>query len=125
MKDSSDHDYETPLTPASFAEKFGYPPAMIRLAVECGLEAPEGKITGLAFCQWLTANYNDLRKAAGLPLLPVPNESMTPEKREHLTISNVLRTHADYFASRTSSLEYKEAWMNLSNQVASRAKKIQ
>ena len=124
MDEPSDADYEMTLTPDLFAERFGYPPAMIRLAIQCGLEAPDGKITGVGFCQWLTTHYNELRKGAGLPLLQTPTALMTATERERMTISNVLRTHADYFASRTSSLEYKEAWMHLSNQVATRPKRI-
>jgi len=33
-------------------------------------------------------------------------------------MGNVIRTLADYSASRTSSLEYKEGWIRLSNEVA-------
>ena len=123
IKDILDKEYKTPLTPDLFAERFGYPPAMVRLAIECGLKSPEGKITGLSFCQWFTAHYNDLRGRAGLPLLDIPTDAMTAKDREHVTIGNVIRTHADYLASRTSSLEYKEEWMNLSNEMASCSKR--
>ena len=119
MQHPLDEKFETPLTPDAFAEKYGYPPAMIRLAIDCGLSSPKGKVTGVAFCRWLTAHYNVFRKAAGLPELATPIKSMSAKERAHITIGNVLRTHADYFASRTSSLEYREAWMNLSNDMAS------
>jgi hypothetical protein len=33
-------------------------------------------------------------------------------------MGNVIRTLADYSASRTSSLEYKEEWMKVSNHAA-------
>jgi hypothetical protein len=124
MNLSRDELNNTPLTPESFAKVFHYPPAMIRLAIDCGLPSSEGKITGVSFCRWFTTNYNELRKRAGLPLLPTPTAKMTTEERECATVGNVLRTHADYFASRTSSLEYKEEWMNLSNAFASCSKKI-
>ena len=120
MGNIKDSELEAPLTPDLFAKKFYYPPAMVRLTMECGLEAPEGKVTGVAFCQWLTAHYNEFRKAAGLSELAAPTESMSVEERAHTTIGNVLKTHADYFASRTSSLEYKKAWMNLSKEFACR-----
>ena len=115
----TDAEYKTPLTPDSFAAKFGYPPAMVRLAIDCGLQARKGMITGIAFCKWLLVHYNDLRERAGLPLLETPNKAMKAKDRQHLIMGNVIRTYADYFASRTSSLEYKEEWMNLSNEVAS------
>jgi hypothetical protein len=120
MRDSLDDELETPLVPDLFAKKFGYPPAMVRLAIECGLEASDGKITGVVFCQWLTEHYNEVRKAAGLQELATPTEAMSGEEHAHITIGNVLRTHADYFASRTASLAYKEAWMQMSNSIASR-----
>ena len=123
IEDLSEKEYKRPLTPDLFAKKFGYPPAMVRLVIDCGLKSPGGKITGIAFCRWLTANYNVLREHAGLPLLDTPTEAMTAEEQEYLTIGNVIRTHADYFASRTSSLEYKEEWMNLSNEVASHSRR--
>jgi hypothetical protein len=119
MKDVSDQEYTTPLSPGLFAEIFGYPPAMVRLAIDCGLKCPGGRITGIAFCRWFTAHYNDFRSRAGLPLLDTPTKAMTAKDRGHLTMGNVIRTLADYTASRTTSLEYKEEWMNLSNQVAS------
>jgi len=117
MKDVSDEDYTTPMTPDVFAKIYGYPPAMVRLAIDCGLKSARGKITGLAFCRWFTAHYNDLRKGAGLPLLDPPAKGMAAGERRQVTICNVLRTLADYSASRTSSLEYKEEWMNLSEEV--------
>jgi len=119
MKNILDKEYKMPLSPELFAQKFGYPPAMVRLAIECGLKAPDGKITGVSFCQWFTGHYNDLRGRAGLPLLDTPTDAMTKKDREHVTIGNVIRTHADYFASRTSSAEYKGEWMKLSNETAS------
>ena len=91
---------------------------MVRLTIECGLEAPEGKITGLAFCKWLAGHYNEFRQRAALPPLDAPAKSMSAEKREYITIGNVLKTHADYFASRTSSLMFKEEWMRASNEFA-------
>jgi len=115
MQDATDEEYETPLTPDLFAEAFGYPAAMIHLAIECGLSSPGGKITATAFCRWFAAHYNDLRARAGLPLLEAPTAEMSAEERGLITIGNVLRTHADYFASRTSSWEYKEEWMSLSD----------
>ena len=116
MEGSSDEECETPLTVDLFAETFGYPRAMVCLAIECGLDSPEGKITGVAFCQWLAAHYNDLRGFAGLPILDTPTETMTAEERAYITSGNVLRTHLDYFVSRISSLEYKEDWMNISEE---------
>jgi len=107
-----------PLTPDSFAEKFHYPAAMIRLAIDCGLESVGGRITAIGFCKWFTAHYNDFRKLAGLPLLTGWNEAMTEEERETITVGNVLRTHADYFASRCSSPRYKEEWTRLSEEMA-------
>jgi hypothetical protein len=91
---------------------------MVRLAIECGLKSTGGKITGIAFCRWFTAHYNDLRARAGLPLLDTPTKSMPAKDRTHLTMGNVIRTLADYSASRTSSLEYKEEWMKVSNHAA-------
>ena len=123
MKDPSDSEFETPLTPDLFAKTFHLPPAMVRLTIECGLEAPDGRITAVSFCQWLTAHYNQFRKAAGLPELVTATKSMLVEKRAHVTIGNVLKTLADYFASRTSSLEYKEAWMHLSNEIGTCSQK--
>jgi len=123
VKDRSAKEYETPLTADVFATRFGYPPAMVRLAIDCGLEAPDGKITCVAFCKWLTANYNELRRGAGLPLLDGPTERMTGEERDQVTMGNVIRTYADYLASRTTSLEYKEEWMRLSNEVGCRSKR--
>ena len=123
MRDISDQELETPLTVDAFAEEFHYPPGMIRLAIECGLETEDGKVTGVGLAYWLSVHYNEFRKVAGFPPLATPNESMTPEERVHLTISNVMITHADYFASRTSSLESKERWMNLSNHLASGIRK--
>ena len=117
MKDVPDEDYTTPMSPDLFAKIYGYPPAIVRLAIDCGLKAPAGKITGLAFCRWFTAHYNDLREGAGLPLLEPPTKAMTAGERRQVTICNVLRTLADYSASRTSSLEYKEEWTNLSEEV--------
>jgi hypothetical protein len=105
----------TPLTPDQLAEKFLLPPGIIRLAIDCGLEAPEGKLTAIGFCRWLCIHYNDFREPAGLPALERPTDSMTEEWREFLTFCNVLRTLTDYFASRTTSLEYKEECMNISN----------
>jgi hypothetical protein len=119
MDETSGEEFHTPLNPAQFAEKYGYPPAMIRLAIDCGLESPGGMITGIAFCQWFTGHYNDLRRRAGLPLLDTPTEAMTSEDQTHLILGNVIRTLADYSASRTTSLEYKEEWTKLSNEVAS------
>jgi len=78
-KDVSDKEYATPLSPDIFAATFGYPPAMVRLAIECGLQSLEGKITGIAFCQWFTAHYNDLRIRAGLPPLDTPTKGMAPK----------------------------------------------
>ena len=118
MKHVIDEDYSTPLTPDLFAATYGYPPAMVRLAIECGLKSTGGKITGIAFCRWFTAHYNDLRARAGLPLLDTPTKSMPAKDRTHLTMGNVIRTLADYSASRTSSLEYKEEWMKVSNHAA-------
>jgi hypothetical protein len=123
MEPPSDEEYRTPLTPDLFAQKFHYPPAMVRLAIECGLESRDGKITAIGFCKWFTAHYNDFRKRAGLPNLDGFTESMSAEERESITVGNVLRTHADYFASRTSSLEYKEEWMKLSNELATRSRR--
>ena len=91
---------------------------MVRLAIDCGLEAPGGRITAIAFCQWFAIHYNDLRGRAGLPALDTPSGGMTAEERELITISNVLRTHADYFASRSTSLEYKKEWMKFSEEAA-------
>ena len=119
MRNIRDKNLKTPLPLDLFAKTFHYPPAMVWLTIECGLEAPEGRVTGVAFCRWLTAHYNDFRKAAGLPELAAPTELMSAEKRAQITMGNVLRTHADYFASRTSSLEHKEEWMNLSNNLGS------
>jgi len=100
--------YKTPLTPYLLAEQFLLPPAMIRLAIESGLEAPGGELTGIAFCKWFSTNYNLFKERAGLLMLELPADTMTAEGRECLRLSNVLRTLTDYFASRTSSLEYKE-----------------
>ena len=117
MDDYSELEYATPFTPNIFAAKFGYPPALVRLAIDCGLKAPAGRITGLSFCRWFTAHYNDLRERAGLPVLEAPTKGMPSSERRQLTICNVLRTLADYSASRTSSLEYREEWTNLSEEV--------
>ena len=124
MEDQSDDEFKTPLTPDLFAETFGYPSAMIHLAIDCGMEAPGGKLTAVAFCRWFAIHYNELRGRAGLALLDAPTQEMTAEERALITISNVLKTHADYFASRSTSLEYKEEWMNLSNICASGLKKL-
>jgi len=124
LENFSSKQYRKPLTPEEFAAKFNYPPAMVRLAIDCGLEAPGGKITGAAFCQWFTEHYNDFRTAAGLPRLHPPSARMSREDAEMLTIGNVIQTHADYFASRTSSLAHKEEWMSLSNDVACRSRRL-
>jgi len=123
MKDSLDEKYETPLTPELFAEKFNYSPAFVRLAIECGLDSPGGKITAVAFCNWFVKHYNNFRKMAGLALLKLPTETMTAEEREYTTVGNILKTHADYFASRSSSLGFKKAWRDLSNEYSTCAKK--
>jgi len=123
MKSHLDEVYKTPLTPELFAEKYHYPPGLVRLAIACGLESPGGKITAVAFCNWFVIHYNDFRRMAGLPLLKPATETMTAEEREYVTVGNILKTHADYFASRCSSLEFKEAWRNLSDEFASCAKK--
>ena len=81
MKNAIDEDYSTPLTPDLFAAAYGYPPAMVRLAIECGLKSTGGKITGIAFCRWFTAHYNDLRERAGLPLLDTPTKGMPAGER--------------------------------------------
>jgi len=107
------------MTPAAFAETFGYPPALVRLAIDCGLKCPGGRITGLSFCRWFTAHYNDIRECAGLPLLEMPTKGLTANERRQITICNVLMTLADYSASRTSSLEYREEWTRVSEEVAS------
>ena len=117
MNDASDEEYTTPLDPDMFAAIFGYPPALVHLAIDCGLKAPAGKITGLAFCRWFTSHYNELRARAGLPLLDAPAKSMPAGERRQLTICNVLRTLADYSASRTSSIEYRDEWNRLSEEV--------
>jgi hypothetical protein len=124
MKDPLNEIYKTPLTAELFAEKFHYPTAFVHLAVECGLESPGGKITAVAFCNWFVVHYNDFREMAGLPLLEPATDAMTAEEREYITVGNILKTHADYFASRCSSLEFKEAWMNLCNEFGSCSKKF-
>ena len=112
MESSPDELYNTLLTPELFAERFGLPAAMIRLAVECGMESSDGKITAIAVFQWIYVHYNDLRERAGLPPLAAPIESITVEERECITIRNVLRTHADLLASPISLLKEKEEWMS-------------
>ena len=124
MLDPSDVIFSTPLTPDVFAETFHYPAGMVHLALDCGMESAGGKITAVDFCNWFVAHYNIFRAKAGLPLLDPPTKAMPPDLRAATTISNVLRTLADYFASRTSSLEYKEEWMNLSNRAANYANRI-
>ena len=118
MKDISEMEYRTPLTPDSFAKRFRYSSGLVRLAIDCGLESSQGKITAIDFCNWFAAHYNDIRKLAGLPLLETPTDGMSADERATLTIGSVLRTHADYFASRCSSLALKEAWRNLSIEFA-------
>jgi len=115
--------YKTPLTAEAFAENFHYPPAFVHLAIDCGLEAPGGKITAVTFCNWFVIHYNDFRRMAGLPLLEVPTDTMTAEEREYTIVGHIVKTHADYFSSRCFSSEFKEAWRNLSNEFASCAKK--
>lgn len=121
MKEPSLEECLLPLTPELFAERFHYPPAMIRLAIECGLEAVEGRITAIHFCKWFTSHYNDFRQRAGLPPLSIGTEAMSPQEREAITVGNVLRTHADYFASRSSSVKFKEEWTKLSEEIALRS----
>jgi hypothetical protein len=118
MEHPLNETYKTPLTAELFAENFHYPPAFVHLAIDCGLEAPGGKITAVAFCNWFVIHYNDFRRMAGLPPLEVPTDTMKAEERESAIVCNILKTHADYFASRCSSLEFKEAWMNLSDEFA-------
>jgi len=51
MKDVTVEEYTTLLTPDLFAEIFGYPRALVRLAIDRGLKTRGGKITGIAFCR--------------------------------------------------------------------------
>jgi hypothetical protein len=118
MENPSEYLYATLLTPELFAQQFGYPAGMIRLAIDCGLETSDGRVSVSAFCRWLASHHNVLRERAGLPLLASPSEAMTAEEKDLLVMCNVLRTHADYFASRTSSLEYKKEWVEISEAFA-------
>jgi hypothetical protein len=114
----SNHDYVTPVIPEQAAKKCMCPPSLVRLAVDCGLPSLNGKIAPLDFAEWIIDNYNLVRQKAGLPLLEEPAESMTFEEKELLRTRNTLRTYADYFASRTTSLPLKEKVMQASNMLA-------
>jgi hypothetical protein len=115
MRNISDGESNTPLTPDFFAETFSPPPGVMRPAINSGLEAPEVGISALPFCRWLVTLCRKFGKSAELPELTAPAESISPEKRGHMKIANVPRRRADYVASGTSSLECKQAFSVLAH----------
>ena len=107
-----------PLTVEELSAVSSFPPALIRLAIDCGCPTnTDGRLTQCEFGWWLAEHYNDVRAAAGLPLLPEVT-AQSEDEREFQRLNNSMRTIADYCASRSSDPAFKEAWLRTSRSIS-------
>jgi hypothetical protein len=107
-----------PLTVEELSAVSSFPPALIRLAIDCGCPtSADGRLTQCEFGWWLADHYNEVRAAAGLPLLPdVADQS--DDERDFQSLNNSMRTIADYCASRATDPVFKQAWLRTSRRIS-------
>ena len=92
------------------------PASFVRYAISAGCPTVEGRLSCGTLMNWLTENYNKIRAAAGMTLLPEP-EGLDTRAAARVQVVQAIVTISEFSASRTSNLAMREAHTDISREL--------
>ncbi len=107
---------DPPLTPDAVAAEMKLPASFVQYALSAGCPAAGGLLSCGDLIGWLTGNYNKVREAAGMSLLPEP-EGLDDRAAARVQVVQAIVTISQFNASRTSNLAMREAHTGISREL--------